>query len=566
MPTSNRILFFNKIAIILTILWTSITYIFFAYQINSEQNHILNRTISNAKDIAQQSEELIHWAFDQKLKEKQQKTRLELKTDFSLRDLIYKMSEKRGAKVVIEGNYQEYDFKKLEPSIVAVIKNMQKHKKEYYTLFDKSEQSYLFYAKPLLDDGTCSRCHIHDDQKAGDILGNVNLKMKVPTFYEYNHSGFMFLFVAYTITWLIGLVVIWWSRHKNRSFFDQRVKSYEESIYALVDMMEKRDSYTAGHSKRVAYYASLIASKLDCSKDDVALIFQAGMLHDIGKIEIPDALLLKPSSLNQDEYELIKTHSQFGYELLCKEPFKNLSVIVLHHHERYDGTGYPYGLKGDQIPFLAQIISLADAFDTMTTNRIYRQSFSIEEALQRIEKESGTQFNPRIVSCARDVLSTVIIPENTTQMPKNLLEEMRFSYHFKDQLTGCYNVNYLQFIFTHMNEYETICIYHLNCVNFTGYNKTFGWKNGDILLKHIVNTFAQKYKDAIIVRAFGDNFFIINFNKHIEINNEILESVVCTNKLKIAWRHVDLKDEKIRSIEELEEKISKCDFKYFEKL
>lgn len=563
MPTTNRILFFKQIAIFLTVIWTVITTIFFFFQLHSEQKHIINHTISNAKDIAQQTEYLIHWAFDQKAKNLDKNSKLELKTDFSLRDLIYKMSEERGAKTVIESNYIQSDFRNLDENIIVTIKKMQESKKDQFSIYDLGEQTQLFYAKPLLDDGSCSRCHIHDDKKAGDLIGNINLRMKIPTFYEFNQSSYMFLLFSYSITWMIGIVVIWWIRYKNRTFFDQRVKSYEESIYSLVDMMEKRDSYTAGHSKRVAYYSSLLAAKLDCSKDDIDLIFQAGMLHDIGKIEIPDALLLKPDILTPEEYNLIKTHSKFGFELLCKEPFKNLSVIVLHHHERYDGTGYPYGLSGAQIPLLSQIISVADAFDAMTTNRAYRKSFSIKEAIEKIEEASGTQFNPDIVKVARDVLEDIIIPENTTQMPKNIMEEMKFSYYFKDQLTNCYNINYLKFLFAHKNDYTKICTYHINCADFTGYNKKYGWKNGDILLKHMATTFMDKFKEGIVVRVFGDNFLIIHLKEHVEMTPDILKYILCAERLKIRYNHIDLKEANIHTIEELEDKLLNSDFKHF---
>ena len=115
-------------------------------------------------------------------------------------------------------------------------------------------------------------------------------------------------------------------------------------MYGLIDMMEKRDSYTAGHSQRVAEYSRLIVLASGGSHDDADFVYKAGMLHDIGKIEIPDAILLKPDKLNETEYALIKRHSTASYELLCREPFSSLANIVLHHHERYDGKGYRHNL------------------------------------------------------------------------------------------------------------------------------------------------------------------------------------------------------------------------------
>lgn len=555
MPSRNKILFFRQVAIVLSIVWTLVTYLFLLFQLHSEQKHIFERSVFVARDITKQTQYIIEWAFDKQLQESQKQTRLELKTDFSLRDLIYKMNQEKGIELVIEGNYLDTDLARVDKNIAKTLQDMQSSKEERYVLYPKNGETYLYFTKPLLDNGTCSRCHIHDENKKGDILGNVNLEMKVPKFKEYNGFGYTFLLVAYFSTWIIGIFVIWWIRHKNRYFFDEKVKSYEESIYALVDMMEKRDSYTAGHSKRVAYYASLIAAKLDCSKDDVNLIFQAGMLHDIGKVEIPDALLLKPDTLDSSEYELIKTHSKFGYELLCKEPFSHLAKIVLHHHERYDGSGYPYGLSKEEIPYLSQIISVADAFDAMTTNRAYRKSFSIDEALERIQKESGKQFNPKIVLVAMDVLKDVILPEDTTQMPKNILEEMKFSYYFKDQLTDAYNSNYLKFIFAHKHDYENICIYHFHCVNFTAYNRKHGWKQGDKLLQAIAKNFMQRYEKALVVRVFGDNFLLIHLSLHVELDATICKELCVEHDIKISYGHFDLKDEKIETIEDLENKI-----------
>ena len=557
MPSSSKILFFKKVAILLSIVWSVIVFIFFIYQLHSEQNHIVTQTITNAKDMAKQSEYLINWAFEERIKQGNQKAKSDLKTDFSLRDLIYKMNEERGARSVVEGNYLEDDFANTDENIKNAILEMQTTLKDSFAFYTNKNETYLFYIKPLLDDGTCSRCHIHDDKKPGDLLGNVNLKLKIPTFREYNPQSFNFILFTYLFTWLIGLAIIWWIRYKNKLFYDHSVRSYEESIYALVDMMERRDSYTAGHSIRVAYYASLIADYYGCSDNDIDKIYQAGMLHDIGKIEIPDALLLKPDKLNALEYELIKTHAKFGYELLCKEPFSELSTIVLHHHERYDGNGYPYGLSGEQIPLLSQIIAVADAFDAMTTNRAYRQSYSLQEALVVIQAESGKQFSPKIVSVALEVLKDISLPQNTTQMPKNALEEMRFSYYFKDQLTDSYNSSYLRFLFAHQKDYEKLCLNHIRCKNFTSYNRRYGWSSGNILLRTIVDTLKASYPNAIIVRVFGDNFLVIHLSEHVVINTANLELLLHDKGIALEHKHLDILAENIKDFDDLEEKILK---------
>ena len=332
---------------------------------------------------------------------------------------------------------------------------------------------------------------------------------------------------------------------------------YEESMYALIDMVEKRDSYTAGHSQRVAEYSKLLVLAMGYNSDEADFIYKAGMLHDIGKIEIPDAILLKPDKLSEVEYSLIKRHSTASYELLCREPFTMLSTIVLHHHERYDGGGYPSGLKADQIPFFSQVITVADAFDAMTTNRSYRKGLSRNEALVRLREERGKQFNPLIVDIAQEVFAEVKLQDNTTQMPKDLLEEMRFSYYFRDQLTGFYNINYLKYIFAHVNDHQLTLaqIDHLNCTNFSSFNKKHGWKKGDAFLHRIAETIQTCYKDAIIIRAYSDNFLILHLQPTEALNYEPIDQLMHENGLVMLYQQLVLEGNEVLSLEMLEDKL-----------
>jgi len=557
MPSSKKIKFFKQIAIFLSIIWTVMTYSFFTYQLSNERTHIYHNTITKARTTTKQAEELIAWAFTQKVKAREKNHNLDIKTDFSLRDLIYSMARKEGSIVKIEGNYLDDDMVNLDGNIKKVINNVQSDKKDFYTKYSLNNEPYLFYMKPLLADKSCIQCHIHDDKKVGDILGNVNISMKIKTLREYNITNFYFLIFTYLSTWLVGLALIWWIRYKSRKYFDEKTKNYEESIYSLVDMMERRDSYTAGHSKRVANYSSLIAKKLNLSEDDQSLIYRAGMLHDIGKIEIPDALLLKPESLTTNEYNLIKTHSKVGSELLSREPFYDLASIVLHHHERYDGDGYPYGLKGDDIPFLSQIISIADVYDAVTTNRAYRKAMSKDKALEIIEDGRGSLFNPNIVDSAIEVFKEEEICNDISQMPKNMIEEIRFSYYFRDQLTGFFNINYLKFLLTHKENYDEICAYHLNFRNFTHYNKKYGWKKGDKFLQDVADMITTKYEDCILIRVFGDNFLILHLDKHVKIDRDIFEPLISCDKIEIDFKHINLLAEGIDTFDKLEDIVLK---------
>lgn len=144
---------------------------------------------------------------------------------------------------------------------------------------------------------------------------------------------------------------------------DIQKNNYDKTLYLIVDMIEQRDTYTAGHSKRVALYCKMIAKEMDYSEEDCELIYQAGILHDVGKIATPDAVLLNPKSLNNIEYKLIQEHVEVSYKLLKEVPmFKPFAEVVYSHHERYDGKGYPRGLKDDDILPLSRIMIVADAF------------------------------------------------------------------------------------------------------------------------------------------------------------------------------------------------------------
>jgi two-component system sensor histidine kinase TtrS len=191
----------------------------------------------------------------------------------------------------------------------------------------------------------------------------------------------------------------------------ERIGNYEETILSMVEMIEKRDTYTAGHTRRVAHYCGLIASHLGYGNEEIERLKGAAILHDIGKIAIPDAVLLKPGSLSNLEYDLIKQHVEVGYEALSRiEMYRELAEIMRHHHERHDGRGYPAGLKGDAIPRLSRVMAVADAFDAMTTNRIYKPRKSVAEALADLRRLAGSEFDPEIVAAAEATFYNVVPP------------------------------------------------------------------------------------------------------------------------------------------------------------
>ena len=173
-------------------------------------------------------------------------------------------------------------------------------------------------------------------------------------------------------------------------------RAHLESVSVLTNAIEMRDPYTKEHLNRVVKYALLIAKGIHLNKDDMIRLKYACFLHDIGKIYI-DAELFKKVKLSPEEFEEIKKHAERGAKIIEGISFLDgVREVVLHHQERYDGKGYPSGLKGDAIPFLARIVSVADAFDAMTTDRSYKPRMGFAEAMTEIEKNAGTQFDPKI--------------------------------------------------------------------------------------------------------------------------------------------------------------------------
>ena len=175
-------------------------------------------------------------------------------------------------------------------------------------------------------------------------------------------------------------------------------RSYDITLEALGDALDKKDAETEGHSKRVTAFTIAIARNMGLSKDQIAVIARGAFLHDIGKMAIPDAILRKPGKLTPEEILIMQEHCYHGYEILKKIPFLGEAAeIVYAHQERYDGTGYPRGLKGDQIPLGARMFSVADTLDAITSDRPYRPAQSLTAARDEIRLWSGRQFDPEVV-------------------------------------------------------------------------------------------------------------------------------------------------------------------------
>jgi putative nucleotidyltransferase with HDIG domain len=171
-----------------------------------------------------------------------------------------------------------------------------------------------------------------------------------------------------------------------------------KAIKALIAAMEAKDERTSGHSMRVVRYAKIMADCLDLSHEDRFVLKLSAALHDIGKIGLPDRILKESSSLHELDYGFIKGHPEVGSNIVGRiDELREVAAVIKHHHERFDGTGYPDGLKGEVIPFLSRILAIVDAYESLTSDRIYRKGLSPLEALEELKDNAGTQFDPFLV-------------------------------------------------------------------------------------------------------------------------------------------------------------------------
>lgn len=185
-----------------------------------------------------------------------------------------------------------------------------------------------------------------------------------------------------------------------------------QTLQSLVKTVNEYDTYTGGHSCRVATMSADIGRVLGMPKSDVAFLQQAGLVHDIGKIGIPDKVLNKATALTPDERYLVRLHPILGASILSRMPgMDRLVPIVLHHHECWDGSGYPSGVSGVRVPVEARIILVVDAFDAMTSNRPYGRVLTTEEALAELRAHSGTQFDPRLVDAMHQAYRSGLLDE-----------------------------------------------------------------------------------------------------------------------------------------------------------
>lgn len=253
-------------------------------------------------------------------------------------------------------------------------------------------------------------CNAMDDSRfkagASIIAENIASAMCAPLTHQDERLGVIYVdnhgvFDAFTnsdLELLVALAGASATAIRNAQYVRQLEQSYQDTLVVLANAIELRDHYTVGHTWRVTNFAEAIAQELGWDEEKLREVHMGGVLHDVGKIAVDNAILGKPSALTDEEFEQMKVHPERGADLLRDVKFlQPLIPYCLYHHERWDGAGYPFGLKGEQIPVEGRLIAVADAFDAMTSTRPYRKGMSKEEALERIRKGIGVQFDGAIV-------------------------------------------------------------------------------------------------------------------------------------------------------------------------
>lgn len=223
-------------------------------------------------------------------------------------------------------------------------------------------------------------------------------------------NPFFLVLCGLTVVWLISFITMITVKMNLKRYVEQQKrdrKIIEQTMQTIINFIEAKDPSTKGHSLRVAQYSRMIAEKLGFSEAECDQIYWIALMHDCGKIYMPDEILGKPGKLTNEEYETMKKHTVFGGEILRDfNAIDNIRTGAMFHHERYDGKGYPNGLAGDEIPLIARIICASDAFDAMNSRRCYRNALSDDVIISELKNNRGTQFDPDITDCLLSLIES----------------------------------------------------------------------------------------------------------------------------------------------------------------
>ena len=304
----------------------------------------------------------------------------------------------------------------------------------------------------------------------------------------------------------------------------------EDMFYLIANIIEARDPYTKGHSLRVAHYAKWIAKKLGLPEEECEKIFKAGILHDIGKIGIPDIVLLKPGRLTNQEYETMKLHVTFSHHIINSVPsLKDFADIAAYHHERWDGRGYPKGLKGEEIPLGARILAIADAIDAMTSTRPYKKALSFEKAKEELFYSAGKHFDPNIVSIILPYIDELKTIRTSVDMQiENFLPEeigrLRNYVFFHDPITGCYQITaFLKKLDNLIVKEEDFCLAIIDVKNILDFIEKQGFEAANQVLIKI----AQIIYDytSLVAREANTFFFVVKDVNCKDVLNDIVKRI-----------------------------------------
>lgn len=260
-----------------------------------------------------------------------------------------------------------------------------------------------------------------DSRKFGIILYTpsdyevTDIYIEGRSIFNYRSSPLFTVLIAASILWTVVLIVMIIDRYRTRSFEIRRKHDEEiitQSITTFVNFIDAKDPYTKGHSSRVALYAKEIARRMHMPPAEQRQLYYIALMHDVGKIGTPDAILNKKGALTTDERHIIESHTTIGGDML--KSFTSIDGIIegaLYHHERYDGKGYPRGIAGQDIPLYARIICICDSYDAMSSNRCYRRHLDRETILSELRNNSGSQFDPDIVKYMIDMIDDGFVNE-----------------------------------------------------------------------------------------------------------------------------------------------------------
>lgn len=328
---------------------------------------------------------------------------------------------------------------------------------------------------------------------------------------------------------------------------DEKTREMEritiQAIMTVANTVDAKDDYTKGHSMRVAAYSELMAQRLGWSEEEIQNIYYVAMLHDVGKIGVPDAVLNKPFKLTDLEFNLIKGHTIMGAEILNDfKMFPNVGIGAKYHHERYDGKGYPEGLKAESIPLVARIIGLVDSYDAMTSNRVYRRRLTDDIVMDELRKGKGTQWDPELVDIFLE-----LIKEGALERQWMLEDEMASPIFDSEKIfgVGMGNENvldaptdYLTGVLSRRKGENEIaaglrvsggCLMIIELGHFKQINRTYGHLAGDYALKKTADVLREVCSKDIVCRTGGDEFLYFaegmkSRDAAVAVVNEILDA------------------------------------------